>query len=75
MSFCLLTGFVTYLVGCLVDVFAVINQREGLELDPIDYSIVSVAQRLPEANLPEEQGRARILQVIWYFLSVLSRKM
>jgi hypothetical protein len=66
----LITGTALYLAGCLLDIFRITNTRGPFELEPDDYSIVSVGRALPESARPQDEGAMRWLQIIWFLFGV-----
>jgi hypothetical protein len=66
----LVAGTALYLAGCLLDIFRITKTRGPYELEPDDYSIVSVGRELPESARDQDEGAMRWLQIIWFFLGV-----
>lgn len=67
LTILLITGTALYLAGCLLDIFRITNTRGPFELEPDNYSIVSVGRELPKSARDEDRGAMRWLQILWFF--------
>jgi hypothetical protein len=70
LTILLIAGTALYLAGCLLGIFRITNTRGPYELEPDDYSIVSVGRDLPESARDQDEGAMRLLQIIWFLLGV-----
>jgi hypothetical protein len=70
LTILLITGTALYLAGCLLDIFRITNTRGPYELEPDDYSIVSVGLDLPTSARAQDEGAMRWLQIIWFLFGV-----
>jgi hypothetical protein len=70
LTILLITGTTLYLTGCLLDIFRITNTRGPYELEPDNYSIVSVGQALPESGRDQDEGRMRWMKTMWFILGI-----
>jgi hypothetical protein len=66
----LVAAFALYLAGSILFLFRVQNSRGGRQLEPQDYSIISMGMSLPKSSRTEDQAKARFLQVVWFILGL-----